>query len=110
MNYDYLCTKTVFDPTNNHVVINMATLQVKSVDDQLYEALGKRAVMENRSISQEVIFILKAYLSSPPPKYQEVTDRFLEICGSWEDSREADEIVSEIRRSRQPVERTEVVF
>jgi plasmid stability protein len=102
--------KTVLDTTNKCVVIDMATLQVKSVDDQLYEALGKRAVMENRSISQEVIFILKAYLSSPSLKYQESTTRFLEICGSWEDSRNADEIVSEIRRSRQAVKRPEVVF
>jgi plasmid stability protein len=92
------------------MVIDMATLQVRSVDNQLYKALGKRAIMENRSISQEVIFILRAYLSSPPLKYQEATARFLEICGSWEDSRDADEIVSEIRRSRQPVERPEVVF
>jgi len=92
------------------MVIDMATLQVRSVDDQLYKALGKRAIMENRSISQEVVFILKAYLSSPPLKYQEVTARFLEICGSWEDSRDADEIVSEIRQSRQTVERPEAVF
>ena len=92
------------------MVIDMATLQVRSVDDQLYKALGKRAIMENRSISQEVVFILKAYLSSPPLKYQEVTARFLEICGSWEDSRDADEIVSEIRQSRHTVERPEAVF
>lgn len=102
--------KTALDPTHTGVVIDMATLQVKSVDDQLYEALGKRAVMENRSISQEVIFILKAYLSSPSLKYQESTTRFLEICGSWEDSRNADEIISEIRRSRQTVKRLEAVF
>jgi plasmid stability protein len=109
MNYDYICNTHVL-AVNKAMEIDMATLQVRSVDDQLYEALGKRAIRENRSISQEVIFILKAYLSSPPPKYQEVTDRFLEICGSWEDSREADEIVSEIRRSRQPVQRPEVEF
>jgi plasmid stability protein len=88
----------------------MATLQVRSLDDQLYEALGKRAMMENRSISQEVIFILKAYLSSPAVKYQEATERFLEICGSWEDARGAEEIISEIKRARQTVERPEVDF
>jgi plasmid stability protein len=88
----------------------MATLQVRSVDDQLYEALGKRALMENRSISQEVVFILKAYLSSPPLKYQEATARFLEICGSWEDRRGADDIVAEIRQSRQKGARPEALF
>ena len=43
----------------------MANLQVKSMDDQLYQALGKRAAMDQRSISQEVIFIIKDYLRIP---------------------------------------------
>ena len=91
-------------------VVDMATLQVRSVDNQLYETLGKRAIMENRSISQEVVYILKTYLSSPALKHQEATTRFLEMCGSWEDTRDADEIVSELRQSRQPAGRPEAVF
>ena len=33
----------------------MATLQVRSIDDQLYQALGKLAAREQRSISQQVV-------------------------------------------------------
>ena len=41
----------------------MATLQVRSIDNQLYKALGRRAAQDNRSISQEVDAILQEYLS-----------------------------------------------
>ncbi len=78
----------------------MANLQVKSIDDKLYESLGKRAAMENRSISQEVIFILKEYLSTPSRKHQKTNDQFLELCGSWEDDKSADKIVTQIRKDR----------
>lgn len=33
----------------------MVTLQVRSIDDKLYEHLGKKAKINNRSISQMVI-------------------------------------------------------
>lgn len=41
----------------------MANLQVKGIDDGLYEQMKRRAAAENRSVSQEVIFLLKAHLS-----------------------------------------------
>ncbi len=78
----------------------MATLQVRSIDDQLYKALGRRAAMNNRSISQEVIAILKAYLSSPDSKHTNRTNDFLEMCGSWHDERAAEVIIKEIRQDR----------
>lgn len=43
----------------------MATLQIKSMDDQLYNALKIRAKAENRSLSQQVVMIIKDYLSNP---------------------------------------------
>ena len=78
----------------------MATLQVRSIDDQLYEALGRRAAMDNRSISQEVVAILKEYLSLPDSIHPRGTGSFLELCGSWKDDRSADEIISDIRSNR----------
>lgn len=88
----------------------MATLQVRSIDDRLYEALGKRAAMENRSISQQVVFILKAYLASPSLGPQDTTKRFLEICGSWDDPRDAETIAAEIRGSRNTGQRPGVAL
>lgn len=77
----------------------MATLQVRSIDDQLYKALGKLAVMENRSISQEVVAILKEHLSSPVSN-KKTTEAFLELAGSWQDDYSAREIAQSIRISR----------
>ena len=76
----------------------MAILQVRSMDDDLYGALGRRAAMENRSISQEVISIIKAYLAAPRPAVPE--DEVLKLAGSWDDRRSADEIVDAIRSER----------
>lgn len=78
----------------------MATLQVRTIDDRLYEALGRRASRQNRSISQEVTFILKDYLSSPPRDRKNATDSFLELAGTWNDDRSAEKIVKDIRKSR----------
>lgn len=86
----------------------MATLQVRSIDDQLYKTLGRRAAMDNRSISQEVVAILKEYLSSPKPYAEDATSRFLELCGTWADERSANDITEEIRGSRKSKEFKEI--
>lgn len=79
----------------------MATLQVKSIDDKLYRVLGNRAKMDNRSISQEVIAILKEQLSEPRKSNTVLaTDRFLELCGAWKDDRSSEEIIKDIRKNR----------
>lgn len=77
----------------------MAVLQVRNMADDLYGALGRRAALDNRSISQEVIEIIKRYLASPcnaPAADEEA----LRMAGSWNDSRSADEIVATIRKDR----------
>ena len=78
----------------------MANLQVKSMDDQLYQALSRRARMDNRSVSQEVIAIIKDFLSKPQNANANVTDEFLKLAGSWKDKRSAEEIIKDIRSSR----------
>ena len=78
----------------------MATLQVRSIDKQLYKALGFRAAMDNRSISQEVVAILKTYLSSPSSKHTNNTNAFIELCGTWHDEKNAEQIIEEIKENR----------
>jgi len=85
----------------------MANLQVKGIDDGLYEQLKKLATDENRSISQEIIFLVKTHLalqkvfrSTPSP-----AEVLLQLSGSWEDSRQADEIITEIRNGRENSQR-----
>ncbi len=77
----------------------MAVLQVRNMADDLYGALGRRAALDNRSISQEVIEIITTYLATPRNRHggDEVV---LQMAGSWDDSRTADEIVSQLRQER----------
>lgn len=87
----------------------MATLQVRSIEDQLYAALGRKAARENRSISQEVIVILKEYLSQPA-QYKSATESFMELCGTWKDEKSAKEISQDIRENRRSKTRFKEVF
>jgi len=92
-----------------HKEDKMATLQVRSIDDQLYEALGRKAARDNRSISQEVIAILKEHLSQPT-QHKSATESFMELCGTWKDEKSAKEISQDIRKSRQSKTRFKDVF
>ena len=67
----------------------MANLQVKGMDDGLYAALAARAAADNRSISQEVVTILKDFLTRPGSSAREATEEFLSLCGTWTDDRSA---------------------
>ena len=78
----------------------MAVLQVRSMDDELYGALGRRAAQESRSISQEVIEIIKRYLAAPRTLAAHPDEEALRLAGSWDDSRSAGEIAGAIRKAR----------
>ena len=78
----------------------MANLQVKDIDDKLYESIRNLAASEKRSISQEVVLILEKYLSKPRVFDQCPTDEFLSLAGSWDDDRSADVIIQDIRDNR----------
>ena len=78
----------------------MANLQVRDMDNKLYESLRSLAANERRSISQEVVHILEKYLSIPGIFEQNPTDEFLQLSGSWEDDRTAEEIINDIRDDR----------
>lgn len=79
---------------------HMATLQVRDIDDRLYDFLKTSARLQNRSISQEVITMLEQYLNSPGNAVANTTLDFLALSGSWKDDRSADAIVGEIRAHR----------
>jgi len=75
-------------------------MQIKSMNDQLYEALKIRAKEDNRSLSQQVIMILKQYLSTPEKNFQRQVENFLELAGSWKDNRNADTIIKDLMSNR----------
>jgi len=80
--------------------LNMAILQVRDIDDRLYSSLKLTAKSENRSVSQEVISIIEKYLSNPALFKSNPTKEFISLSGSWDDKRNADEIVSSIKQTR----------
>ncbi len=80
----------------------MANLQIKGMDDDLYRQIKELAESENRSISQEVIFLIKTYLANRQAfsAIKSPAKTLLDLSGSWEDKRQADEIITEIRKAR----------
>ena len=78
----------------------MAILQVRNMDDKLYEKLRRRAASENRSISQQAVEIIQRGLDTAPESFGWRDDAFLKLSGTWEDNRTADEIIRDIRQSR----------
>ena len=79
----------------------MAILQVRDIDDAVYEQLKRVSQQHRRSISQEVIHILEAYLTEPDKTGRNATEEFLKLAGSWKDDRTAEEIVRDMRDARQ---------
>ena len=86
----------------------MATLQVKGMDDDLYEALKGRAKRDNRSITQEVVTMIRESLARSPGPSGRTTRDLLALAGSWEDARPAEEIAHSLRRSRRSKRRFRV--
>ncbi len=80
----------------------MANLQIKGIDNAIYEELKKLAAAENRSVSQQTLFLIKDYLAK---KQQVCTLKtpvqvLLELAGSWEGQESAEEIIAKIRIAR----------
>jgi len=80
----------------------MANLQIKGIDNDLYNELKRIAAEENRSLSQQTLFLVKEYIA----KRQRIRGTkspgqvLLDLSGSWKDDRKPEEIVSEIRKAR----------
>lgn len=78
----------------------MANLQVRDIDDKLYKFLKNTAKLNNRSVSQEVTTMIKAWLLRNDRDRQNADDAFLELAGTWQDDRDAEEIINSLRNAR----------
>jgi plasmid stability protein len=80
----------------------MANLQIKGIDDGVYAHLKALAASEHRSVSQQVLFLVRAYLAraSHMDQIKTPAEVLLELSGSWEDPREPQEIVEDLRSAR----------
>jgi hypothetical protein len=80
----------------------MSNLQIKGIDDVLYSQIKALAASENRSVSQQILHLVRRYIANKK-QFQEAkmpAQVLLELSGSWEDSRSADEIVADIKKER----------
>ncbi len=78
----------------------MAILQVRDIDDRLYDFLKRSAKLRNRSISQEVITIIQDYLNSMQSGSANATNEFIALTGAWKDDKSAEEIIADLRNAR----------
>lgn len=67
----------------------MAILQIKGIEESFYNEIKALAASENRSVSQEVLYLLKHYLASGNQirKNKTPAQVLLELSGSWIDSK-----------------------
>ncbi|MDY7033879.1 MAG: hypothetical protein SVY10_18450 [Thermodesulfobacteriota bacterium] len=80
----------------------MANLQIKGIEDSLYAQIKDLAASENRSISQQVVFLIRRYIANKKQFHRAKTPAqvLLELSGSWADSKEPEEIITQIRSTR----------
>ncbi len=80
----------------------MANLQIKGIDEKLYDQIKKMAAGEHRSISQQVLFLVKSYIARKGSVQNIKTPAqiLLDLSGSWEDEKSAEIIVGEIKKAR----------
>ena len=90
----------------------MANLQIKNIQDELYEEIKKLATAENRSVSQQVLFLVKEYLAKRKhlTAARSPAQVLLELSGSWEDDKNAEQIVKEIKSARKSSRKLEKGF
>jgi hypothetical protein len=78
----------------------MPNLQIKGMDEELYEGIKRVAAQENRSLSQQVVHLIKEHLRKRQGARRSSAESLLALAGSWEDERSPEEVAREIRSSR----------
>jgi hypothetical protein len=80
----------------------MANLQIKGIEDDLYNEIKKMAAADNRSVSQQILFLVKSYMSKNPRwnATKSAAEVLIDLHGSWQDERDADQIIDQVKRAR----------
>jgi hypothetical protein len=99
-------------PVSNKGGGEMANLQIKGIDDGLYRQIKQMASMENRSIGQQVLFLVKTYMVKKRivSESRSPAQVLLDLSGAWDDHRSAEQIVSDIKQARKGSKRLENGF
>jgi hypothetical protein len=80
----------------------MSNLQIKGIDNKLYDELKRLAADENRSVSQQVLFLIRNHLAKKKRRHESETaaQTLISLAGSWDDFRSAEQITQDIRNAR----------
>ncbi len=80
----------------------MANLQIKGIKEELYAEIKKLASAENRSVSQQILFLVREYLGRKNylSTLKSPAQVLLELSGSWQDDKEAEQIIAEVKGAR----------
>ncbi|MGD8758079.1 MAG: hypothetical protein PVH78_04330, partial [Deltaproteobacteria bacterium] len=64
----------------------MANLQIKGIQDELYAKIKELAAAENRSVSQQMLFLVKEHLGKRrhTQRLKPAAQVLLELSGAWE--------------------------
>jgi len=82
------------------------------MNDDFYAQIKALAGSENRSVSQQILFMTKEYLLKKQ-QLQAVkmpAQVLLELAGAWEDGRTAEEMIADLKQSRKNTPITREVF
>lgn len=90
----------------------MANLQIKGIDEEIYSELKRLAAAEKRSVSQQVLYLVRDYLAKKPAcdAARSPSEVLLGLHGSWQDERDADEIIGRIKSARKNPKRLADAF
>jgi len=80
----------------------MPTIRITEIDKDLYEGIKGLAFEGNRSVEQQVLFMIKDYMAKRHllSKTKTAAQVLLELSGTWEDERMAQEVVQDIKKAR----------
>ncbi len=89
----------------------MPALTIRNISEETMDALHRRAKSARRSLNGEILMLFETFFQNAPTEAKAVQNshaaspsdraaRLRALAGSWKDSRSADEIVSDIVRSR----------
>jgi hypothetical protein len=80
----------------------MANLQIKGINDDLYKEIKNLAISQNRSVSQQILMLIRQYLSKQHQieRTKSPVQVLIDLSGSWDDERPAEKIIEDIKKSR----------
>jgi hypothetical protein len=88
----------------------MANLQIKGINDDLYKEIKNLAISQNRSVSQQILMLIRQYLSKQHQieRTKSPVQVLIDLSGSWDDERPAEKIIMDLKKNRKNSKKLEM--